>query len=66
VERGLASTGGNYRLLVELFGMPASDYKRFLSFLRKYQCHVPFQQFRSAIGTRLTDHRPRSTFRASA
>jgi len=66
VERGLASTGGNYRLLVELFGMPASDYKRFLSFLRKYQCHVPFQQFRSAIGTRLTDHRSRSTFRASA
>ena len=35
VERGLSATGGNYRLLVELFGMPASDYKRYLGFLRK-------------------------------
>jgi len=59
VERGLAATGGNYRLVVELFGMPAADYKRFLSFLRKYQCHVPFQQFRTAMGARLTgDDRP--------
>jgi transcriptional regulator with PAS, ATPase and Fis domain len=59
VERGLAATGGNYRLVVELFGMPPADYKRFLSFLRKYQCHVPFQQFRTAMGPRLTgDERP--------
>jgi hypothetical protein len=42
-----------------LFGMPAADYKRFLSFLRKYECHVPFQQFRTAMGPRLTgDERP--------
>jgi two-component system response regulator AtoC len=47
VEIGLEETRGNYRLLVEAFNMPASDYKRFLSFLRKHDCHLPFQRFRS-------------------
>jgi two-component system response regulator HydG len=48
VRQGLERTSGNYRVMVELFNMPVADYKRFLSFLRKYQCHVAFQQFRSA------------------
>lgn len=48
VQIGLEETRGNYRLLVESFNMPASDYKRFLSFLRKHDCHLPFQRFRSA------------------
>jgi transcriptional regulator with PAS, ATPase and Fis domain len=52
VRRGLERTGGNYRVMVELFNMPTDDYKRFLGVLRKYQCHMPFQQFRSAAGTR--------------
>jgi hypothetical protein len=26
--------------------MPPDDYKKFLNFLQKYQCHVPFQSFR--------------------
>jgi transcriptional regulator with PAS, ATPase and Fis domain len=52
VRRGLERTGGNYRVMVELFNMPIDDYKRFLGVLRKYQCHMPFQQFRSAAGTR--------------
>jgi DNA-binding NtrC family response regulator len=52
VRRGLERTGGNYRVMVELFNMPADDYKRFLGVLRKYQCHMPFQQFRSAATTR--------------
>ena len=47
VRMGLKQTSGNYKILVELFGMRADDYKRFLAFLRKYHCHVPFQQFRS-------------------
>jgi len=47
IEIGLEETRGNYRLLVESFNMPASDYKRFLSFLRKHDCHLPFQRFRS-------------------
>jgi transcriptional regulator with PAS, ATPase and Fis domain len=47
VKKGLEQTGGSYRVLTELFNMPASDYKRFLSFLRKHHCHVAFQQFRT-------------------
>jgi hypothetical protein len=35
--------------------MPNEDYKRFLSFLRKHDCHLPFQRFRTA---RLEEHPP--------
>ena len=48
VQMGLESTNGNYRLLVQQFNMPTEDYKRFLSFLRKHDCHLPFQRFRAA------------------
>ncbi|MEZ5316488.1 MAG: sigma-54 dependent transcriptional regulator [Vicinamibacterales bacterium] len=48
VEFGLEKTNGNYRQLVQLFNMPNEDYKRFLSFLRKHDCHLPFQRFRAA------------------
>ena len=54
VRKGLEHTGGSYRLLTELFRMPASDYKRFLNFLRKHHCHVAFQQFRTIPGRPLT------------
>ncbi len=50
VRRGLEHTNGSYRVLTELFNMPATDYKRFLNFLRKHHCHVAFQQFRSVPG----------------
>ncbi|MGH8189151.1 MAG: sigma 54-interacting transcriptional regulator, partial [Steroidobacteraceae bacterium] len=46
VRMGLEHTRGNYKLLVTGFNMPPEDYKRFLNFLRKYECHVPFQRFR--------------------
>ena len=46
VSLGLQRTSGSYRDLLELFHMPPADYKRFLNFLRKHQCHMPFQQFR--------------------
>jgi transcriptional regulator with PAS, ATPase and Fis domain len=54
VQMGLESSNGNYRLLVQLFNMPDADYKRFLSFLRKHDCHLPFQRFRVAP-SRLTN-----------
>ena len=47
VRIGLERTMGNYRLLVQLFNMPADDYKRFLGFLRKHDCHLPFHPFRA-------------------
>jgi two-component system response regulator AtoC len=46
VRLGLEHTRGNYKLLVTSFNMPPEDYKKFLNFVRKYQCHVPFQSFR--------------------
>jgi len=46
VRRGLECTKGNYRLIAPLFNFPPSDYKRFLNFLQKHDCHVPFQHFR--------------------
>jgi len=52
IRKGLERTSGNYKVMVELFNMPGDDYKRFLGFLRKYQCHMPFQQFRSAALSR--------------
>ncbi len=48
LRRGLERTGGNYKMLVELFNLESGDYKRLLNFLRKHQCQVPFQRFRSA------------------
>ena len=47
VGAGLERTCGNYRALVELFNMPRGDYKRFLSFLRKHECQLPFHSFRA-------------------
>ena len=47
VCRGLEQTRGSYKLLLELFNIAPGDYKRLLGFLRKYQCHLPFQKFRS-------------------
>ena len=48
ISSGLEQTRGNYKALVQSFNLEQSDYKRFLNFLRKYQCHMPFQRFRSA------------------
>ncbi|MBS1817539.1 MAG: sigma 54-interacting transcriptional regulator [Acidobacteria bacterium] len=53
VQAGLERTNGNYRLMVELFNMPPEDYKRFLSFLRKHDCLLPFQRFRTVAASRL-------------
>jgi len=48
VRRGLEETAGSYKMLVELLNMKPTDYKRFLNFLRKHECHVPFERFRTA------------------
>ena len=49
VTKGLQKTAGSYKMLVELLSMEPTDYKRFLNFLRKHECHVPFGHFR-AVG----------------
>ena len=34
-------------MLISLFQMPPDDYKRFLNFLRKHNCQLAFQPFRT-------------------
>ncbi len=46
VEIGLRKSGGNYRVLTRLFNMGTADYRRFLSFLRKHECLLPFRDYR--------------------
>ncbi len=46
IHAGLEQSRGSYRVLLGLFNMPASDYKRFLGFLKQHDCHLPFQRFR--------------------
>ena len=48
LRRGLERTGGNYKMLAELFNLEREDYKRLLNFLRKHDCQIPFQRFRTA------------------
>jgi DNA-binding NtrC family response regulator len=47
VRRGLATTRGNYRALLKLFGMSSGDYKRFLNFLAAHDCRSDFREFRN-------------------
>jgi len=46
VRRGLEESRGNYRIVAKLFNMQPGDYKRFLNFLRKHDCQLPFQEYR--------------------
>lgn len=41
VAWGLSRVNGSYRRLVELFGMPESDYQRFMDFLRHHKLKPP-------------------------
>ena len=46
VGRGLEQTRGSYKMLAESFNMDAPNYKRFLNFLRKHDCLLPYREFR--------------------
>jgi transcriptional regulator with PAS, ATPase and Fis domain len=54
MSRGLTTTRGNYRALLKLFGMPETDYKRFMNFLAAHECVVDFRPFRAdSVAARL-------------
>lgn len=60
ISRGLEETRGSYKQLLPLFNIAPEDYKRLLSFLRKYDCHLPFQRFRTvAVRSDSQSHRER-------
>lgn len=46
IHKGLEEARGNYKIVLRLFNMEAEDYKRFLNFLRKHQCQLPFKEYR--------------------
>ena len=65
VRRGLARTHGNYRAVVQLFGMPAEDYKRFVNFLAAHDCSVDFRGFRHGEPVESRRESPLDAARAS-
>jgi transcriptional regulator with AAA-type ATPase domain len=46
VHKGLEEARGNYKIVARLFNMDPQDYKRFLNFLRKHDCQLPFKEYR--------------------
>jgi hypothetical protein len=36
IKKGLGESGGNYRRLLAAFGLPPTDYQRFMDFLRHH------------------------------
>jgi transcriptional regulator with PAS, ATPase and Fis domain len=46
ISKGLEEAKGNYKIVTKLFNMESSDYKRFLNFLRKHDCQLPFRDYR--------------------
>src|SRR5262245_166741 len=48
LHKGLEEARGNYMIVLRLFNMEPKDYKRFLNFLRKHDCRLPFKDYRRA------------------
>lgn len=46
VRKGLEESRGNYKIVARIFNMQPQDYKRFLNFLRKHDCQLPFKEYR--------------------
>ncbi len=46
VSKGLEEARGNYKIVTKLFNMEPGEYKRFLNFLRKHDCQLPFRDYR--------------------
>jgi transcriptional regulator with GAF, ATPase, and Fis domain len=46
ISKGLEETKGSYRILTKVFNMDPGDYKRFLNFLRKHECQLPYREYR--------------------
>jgi transcriptional regulator with PAS, ATPase and Fis domain len=46
VRKGLEDARGNYKVVTRLFNIEPRDYKKFLNFLRKHECQLPFKEYR--------------------
>jgi transcriptional regulator with PAS, ATPase and Fis domain len=45
-RRALATTGGNYRAVLQLFGMEQQDSKRLMNFLAAHDCSIDYREYR--------------------
>ena len=55
VRLGLRQSRGRYKSMLTLFGMPSSDYRRFMNFLAAHGCGVGVREFRDAAETATND-----------
>jgi transcriptional regulator with PAS, ATPase and Fis domain len=46
VRKALEEARGNYKIVARMFNMEQQDYRRFLNFLRKHHCQLPFKEYR--------------------
>jgi transcriptional regulator with PAS, ATPase and Fis domain len=46
VRHGLQESRGRYKSMLTLFGMPSTDYRRFMNFLAAHECSVAVREFR--------------------
>ena len=46
IRKGLNTSRGSYRGLLQLFGLDDGDYKRLLNFLAAHDCAIDFREFR--------------------
>jgi transcriptional regulator with PAS, ATPase and Fis domain len=54
VGKGLTEARGNYKIVAQLFNLESTDYKKFLNFLRKHECQLPFREYRESAGARMS------------
>ncbi|HEU4892294.1 MAG TPA: sigma 54-interacting transcriptional regulator [Vicinamibacterales bacterium] len=54
VRLGLRESRGRYKAMLTLFGMPASDYRRFMNFLAAHGCGIGVREFREAAASPVT------------
>jgi DNA-binding NtrC family response regulator len=52
VRQALEQSRGNYRIVARMFNLESREYKRFLNFLRKNECQLPFREFREYTDNR--------------
>jgi hypothetical protein len=66
VRKGLEEARGNYKMVARIFNMEPRDYKRFLNFLRKHDCQVPFKEYRQYDTTTQGPSRQDQDFRSQS
>jgi transcriptional regulator with PAS, ATPase and Fis domain len=46
IRKGLEESRGNYKIVSRMFNMRSNEYKKFLNFLRKHDCQLPYKDYR--------------------